>query len=180
MGRLLSLTVVAIQPPSAIFREEQRFGWWVYALLAMVMAMAWALLEGRAPVGQGFALRHHRLFLLGTATGLVLPVVIVVGLLRMTTMVTPTEVRVWFGFIPTYRRAIPIGTIARVEVVQYRPVLDCGGWGIRAGRDNERVLNARGNRGVRLHLVDGSKILIGSQRPEELALAVKGSLRPGS
>jgi hypothetical protein len=175
----VSLTVVAIQPPSAIYREEQRFGWWSYALLALVMAMAWATLEGRVPFGQHFAARHARLFLLGVASGLVLPVGIVVGLLRMTTLVTPTEVRVWFGFIPTYRRSIPIGTIARVEVVQYRPLVDHGGWGIRAGRDHERVFNARGNRGVRLHLVDGSKILIGSQRPEELALAVEGSLRPG-
>ena len=176
----MSLTVVAIQPPSAIYREEQRFGWWVYALLAIIMALAWAMYEGRGPIGQGFAGRHHRTLVFGVAAGLVLPVVlVVVGVLRMTTLVTPTDVRVWFGFIPTYRRSIAIGSIARVEVVQYRPIVDYGGWGIRHGKDNERVLNARGNRGVRLHMVDGSKILIGSQRPEELALAVEGSLRPG-
>ena len=174
----MSLTVAAIQPPSAIYREEQRFGWWIYALLALMMAITWALVEGRGPLAQQIA-AHHRLFLLGASLGLVLPVLIVVGVLRMTTLVTPTEVRVWFGFLPTYRRAIPIASIARVEVVQYRPLRDYGGWGIRYGRDNERVLNARGNRGVRLHLVDGSKILIGSQRSEELALAVEGSLRPG-
>ena len=175
----MSLTVVAIQPPSAIYREEQRFGWWIYALLAIIMAFAWSLMEGITPIGQGFAGRHHRTFVFGVAAGLVLPVGMVVGVLRMTTLVMPTDVRVWFGFIPTYRRIIPITCIARVEVVQYRPILDYAGWGIRYGKDNERVLSARGNRGVRLHMVDGSKFLIGSQRPEELALAVEGSLRPG-
>ena len=175
----MSLAVAAIQPPSALFREEQRFGWWIYSLLALMMAMAWALFERRGPIGQQAAALHGQQVLLGIAAGLVLPVVILVGVLRMTTLVTPTDVRVWFGLIPTYRRAIPIGSIGRVEVVQYRPILDCGGWGIRNGPDNERVFNARGNRGVRLHLIDGSKILIGSQRPEELALAVEGSLRPG-
>ena len=69
--------------------------------------------------------------------------------------------------------------LVRSVVEVYRPVLDYGGWGIRRGRDGERVLNARGDRGVRLHHFDGSKILIGSQRAEELALAVEGALRPG-
>ena len=67
----------------------------------------------------------------------------------------------------------------RLEVVSYRPLADYGGWGIRSGRDGERVLNARGNRGVRLDLADGSRLLIGSQRPEALALALERALRPG-
>jgi hypothetical protein len=175
MGRLVSLTAVAIQPPSAVFREEQRFGWWIYALLALMMALAWAIFEARGPAGVRHGLQH----VVGVAAGFSLPVVFVVGVLRMTTLVTPTDVRVWFGFIPTYRRDIPISSISRVEVVKYRPIADCKGWGVRTGPDGERVLNARGNRGVRLHMVDGSKILIGSQRPEELALAVEGALRPG-
>ena len=38
------------------------------------------------------------------------------------------------------------------------------------------MLNARGNRGLRIDLADGTRLLIGSQRPETLALA----LEPGS
>ncbi len=54
----------------------------------------------------------------------------------------------------------------------YRPIADYGFWGIRAGRDGERALIARGNRGVRLELTDGTRLLIGSQRPEALAAAL--------
>ncbi len=176
----MSLSVVALQPPSAIYREEQRFGWWVYATLALIMAVAWAALLGRDHgMARAIAGPHARLFAAGVSSGLAVPVLLVVGVLRMTTVVTPGEVQVWFGWVPTYRRAVAAGSIARVEVVQYRPIRDHRGWGIRATRDGERVLNARGDRGVRLHLVDGSKVLIGSQRPEELALAVTGVLRPG-
>lgn len=176
----MSLSVAAIHPPSAIFREEQRFGWWTYLLLALMMLAAWIVYVGR---DHGFphpiVLDHHRTVSAGIAFGLALPVLLVVGVLRMTTVVTPAEVRVWFGFLPSYRRAVPIATIARVEVVQFRPWPDHGGWGVLHGRDGERVVTARGDRGVRLHLHDGTRLLIGSQRPEELALAVEGALRPG-
>ena len=173
----MSLSVV-IQPPSAIYREEQRFAWLVYAPVFLMMLVAWLMIENRARIGLPIFGHRGELVLLGLFGCLMIPPLLLVGLLRMTTLVTPTEVRIWFGFIPTYRRAIPIGAIARVEVVDYRPIRDCGGWGIRITRDGERVLTARGNRGVRLFLVDGSKILIGSQRPEELAIAVEGALRP--
>ena len=91
---------------------------------------------------------------------------VVVFLLHMTTEVTPTDVRVWFGWAPTYPRSCRSARSARIEVVTYRPIADYGFWGIRAGRDGERALIARGNRGVRLELTDGTRLLIGSQRPE--------------
>ncbi len=74
-----------------------------------------------------------------------------------------------------------MASIVRIEVVSYRPLMDYGGWGIRVGRDGERVLNARGNRGVRIELTDGTRLLIGSQRPEALAVAIERTLlRPGT
>ena len=176
----MSLSVTAIRPPVALFREDQRFGWWLYALVLVMFAISWATFLGRHQIApEGFVNAHGRTLAVGVAVGMVLPVILVVAVLRMTTMVAPEELRIWFGLIPTIRRSVAIETIARVEVVQYRPILHCRGWGIRIAVDGERVFNARGNRGVRLHLVDGTKVLIGSQRPEELALAVKGVLRPG-
>jgi hypothetical protein len=144
----VSLSVAAIQPPAAIYREEQRFGWWVYTLMLVMMGMAWAVFEGRGLVRPGFFGHRAQQLFLAISAGMALPIIFMLGVLR-------------------------------VEVVQYRPIADCGGWGIRIGKDGERVLNARGNRGVRIHLIDGSRILIGSQRPEELALAVEGALRTG-
>jgi hypothetical protein len=173
------VSVAAFQPAAVIYREEQNFAWWVYALLLaveVVLGLALTKVFGdvgnhpdRTPVGVGIVL----------ALAAASPVLIFIGLLRMTTEVTPSETRVWFGWIPTYRRVLPIGTIQRLEVVRYRPLVDFGGWGIRIGRDGERALNARGDRGVRLHLTDGTRLLIGSQNPEALALAIERAIQPG-
>ena len=172
-----------LQPPTAIYREEQHFGWWVYALLVGMLALAW-LGAGRHRAAMPDAHPPARLgaleIPLGLAVGLTLPAVLVVGVLRMTTEVTPTDVRVWFGWFPTYRKAVAIANIRRLEVVRYRPILDARGWGVRRGRDGEVILNARGDRGVRLHLADGTRLLIGSQRPEALASALHRAIETGS
>jgi hypothetical protein len=173
--------MAAITPPAAIYREEQTFGWWVYALLAAPVVTLAVLGLAGAQAHPGAAVSVHawaREVPLGLVFGLTLPAVLVVGVLRMITEVTPAEVRVWFGWLPTYRRVVPIAGIKGVEVVRYRPFADYGGWGIRRGRDGERVLNARGDRGVRLHLADGTRLLIGSQRPEELAAVLKRAMQP--
>jgi hypothetical protein len=168
----------AIQPPATVYREDQNFAWWVYlalALMATTTALTYLAVGPNAPGASGPRLSGLAVFLL---VGLALPSVLVLGVLRMTTEVTPMTCRVWFGWIPTYRHAVPLSSISSVEVVSYRPLADCGGWGIRRGRDGERVLNARGDRGVRLTLSDGSRLLIGSQRPEELARALEQASRP--
>jgi len=177
------MSVASLGPAAGIYREEQNFDWWVYALVAVLDVLAWlglVWLLHEAPDHPG--LPDSWTFEVPVAVsvvGLFLPAILMVGLLRMTTEVTPTHVRIYFGWVPTYRRAVEIVAIQRLEVVTYRPIADYGGWGIRSGRDGERVLNARGNRGVRLDLSDGTRLLIGSQRPEALASALERAMRPG-
>ncbi len=164
-------TVATLIPEAALFREEQYFDWRVYSAIGLMEALTGVgLARGQASSGE---------FVLGMVIGLVLLMLLVVFLLYMTTEVTPTDVRVWFGWAPTYRRLVPIGSVCRIEVVTYRPIADFGFWGIGSGRDGERALIARGNRGVRIELNDGTKLLIGSQRPEALALALEQGLRQG-
>jgi hypothetical protein len=170
---------VALQPPAAVYREEQLFAWWVYAPLVLMVLGAGLVPALRPDSGPAAHARSWSLEVpLALAVGLVLPTVLIVGVLRMTTEVRPGELRVWFGWIPTYRRAVVLDAVKRLEVVRYRPIADYGFWGIRHGRDGERVLSARGDRGVRLHFADGSRLLIGSQRPEALALALEEAMRP--
>jgi hypothetical protein len=164
-------SAVTIQPPAAVFREEQYFDWRVYALIGFLELLTGLGLLG----GQVWSVE----FALGLIVGLAFVFLVVVFLLYMTTEVTPTDVHVWFGWIPTYRRIVSIEAVRSVEVVTYRPVADYGFWGIRAGRDGEKALTARGNRGVRLEFTDGTRLLIGSQRPEQLAQALDCALRPG-
>lgn len=174
------MSVATLRPPAAIYREEQFFAWWLYVLLALMVIVGWASLAWSHPAHapQGVAHRPLQELPLALVVGLVLPPALVIGVLRMTTEVTPVHCRVWFGFVPTYRRAIPLDVVKRVEVVTYRAFRDHYFWGVRTTRDGERVLTARGDRAVRLHLSDGSRVLIGSQRAEELAAALESVMRP--
>jgi hypothetical protein len=177
------VSIAALRPSAVVYREEQNFDWRVHAFVAAGELLAWGTLAWyvrRAVPGQGVLREFHGLPVSWLAfLALAVVTVFVFALLHMTTEVSPTDVRVWFGWMPIYQRRLAIISVQRIEVVSYRPIHDHGGWGVRMGRDGERVFSARGNRGVRLELVDGSKLLIGSQQPEVLARALERALRPG-
>ena len=162
-------SAVTLQPAAIVYREEQYFDWRVYTLIAFLGAVTGIGLVGGSIWSIEFAL--------GLVIGLAFLMLVVLFLLYMTTEVTPTDVRVWFGWAPTYRRIVSIDSIRSIDVVTYRPIAEYGFWGIRSGRDGEKALTARGNRGVRLELTDGSRLLIGSQRAEQLARALDCALR---
>jgi hypothetical protein len=100
---------------------------------------------------------------------LVLLILLSLLTLRQDTRVGPGGVTVRFGIV--YRTSIPATDIRLAEAVQYRPVRDYGGWGIR-GLGRRRALNMRGDLGVLLTRQDGSTVLIGSQRPRDLLAAL--------
>ncbi len=109
-------------------------------------------------------------------TALVLAAAVLVGALlfmRLATTVTADAISVRYGLL--YRTKIPLSEVARAQAVEYAPIREYGGWGIR-GSSRRRALNARGNRGVLLTRADGRTVLVGSQRPRELldALARAG------
>ena len=91
--------------------------------------------------------------------------------LKLVTEVRDHEVSV--HFVRLWRaRKIPLESIRCASAVTYRPILDYGGWGIRMGRKGW-AYNTSGNRGVELELDTGKLLLVGSQRPKELAAAIE-------
>ncbi len=77
-------------------------------------------------------------------------------------------IRYW----PIHKRRISLSEITSCEARTYRPIREYGGWGIRYSWSNGMAYNARGNRGAQLVLSNGKRVLIGSQRSEELAQAI--------
>jgi len=82
-------------------------------------------------------------------------------------------------------KRVPYADIEDIESVRYHPLRDFGGWGIRFGKDGRRAWTARGDQAVVLHLRDGTKLYVGSDKPfrlEERIRAVAGTRaggRPG-
>ncbi len=155
-----------------LFHEAQPARmWWARLIILAVAAFAWWFfieqIAFRTPVGTN------------PASDLVVAIIwLVFGIgfpLFFYSMKLMTDVRtdaVYLRFFPVWSRTIPLKDIVTDEARQYRPLAEYGGWGIRVGRHKKRAYNMSGNRGVELELTDGTRMLIGSQRPEELASAI--------
>lgn len=69
---------------------------------------------------------------------------------------------------------VPLEEIRSVEVIQYKPLRDFGGWGWRFGNKGT-VYSASGNQAVRLEVDSRRPIFIGSAKPHDLAAALKSA-----
>jgi hypothetical protein len=71
------------------------------------------------------------------------------------------------------KRRIPVADIQSVEAVTFDPERDYGGYGVRSTREGKAYI-ANGPQGVRLKLVNGATVVVGSQRSQELAASLRG------
>ncbi|MEX1190269.1 MAG: hypothetical protein WED33_13500 [Bacteroidia bacterium] len=81
----------------------------------------------------------------------------------------------WFPF-HFNDRFIQWEEVAKVYVRKYNAMSEYGGWGIK-GRKSNRAFNVSGNMGLQLELLSGRKVLIETQRPEELEKVIKNYAR---
>jgi hypothetical protein len=89
---------------------------------------------------------------------------------RLVTDVQPGEISIRLRGLWRHDR-IAAATIKAASVVVFDPVLDFGGYGIRATRGGRAYLASR-TPGVRLDLVKGGFVVIGSEHPDELLKAI--------
>ncbi|MBL0144457.1 MAG: hypothetical protein IPP48_00465 [Chitinophagaceae bacterium] len=57
--------------------------------------------------------------------------------------------------------------ISKCYIRTYKPIKEFAGWGFRAGRSGLGY-TVYGNQGVQLEFTDGRKILIGTNKPDEI------------
>ena len=145
-----------------LFEERQRFvnrtvAFVLLGLLILATLFAWQDLRAHVPAGPQLTM--------------FLPAALVAILLFLELHVTVADAGVRIRMLPFANRTIEPAQIARWEARTYRPILEYGGWGVRFG-PRGRAYNVSGDRGVELTLANGKRVLIGSQRSEELAAAI--------
>ena len=161
-----------------LYRERQRFTQpWLWLLVLAIAALSWYAayrqLILRQPFGSSPA-SDGVLFAVWLLAGLLLPLFLFLFQLR-------TEVHsdgVYLRFFPLhlkFRRWL-FDDIAEAEPVQYSPVREYVGWGIRYGRRGWAYA-VRGNTAVRIVLRSGKQILIGADDPDRLSYAIHTGMR---
>jgi Family of unknown function (DUF6141) len=180
-GDLLSISDVYGAPaPSARFREAQHFTqWWLWIIVLGVAALAWwafiqQIFVGK-PIGDNPA-PDWAVVLIWVVFGLGLPFMF--ETLTLVVEVMPDAVRVRFR--PFTKRIIPISSISHVEARQYNALKEYGGWGIKGWSAKKMAYNVKGHWGVELTLGGDRKVLLGTQRPQELAAAIEPLLNKGA
>jgi hypothetical protein len=166
-----------------VFREEQKFHQrWLWLML-LALTLATVIFFGKGMVQQlvlgkpwgDRPMSDPALLFVGSGTILfVLAMTYLFYCLKLITEVRDNGLYV--QFFPLRKRKIDFRDIQSCEVRTYNPIHDYGGWGIKSGRKG-KAYNVSGDRGVMLAFFDGQPLLIGSQRAEELAAAIRRHLR---
>lgn len=112
-------------------------------------------------------------------------VVVFVNRMSLVTIIDETGIRFRFSFIMK-QKYIAKEEIIRYEVRKYKALKEYGGWGCRkrsvVAFVRQRVgvaYSIKGNMGLQLYLTNGSKILIGTQKPAGVERAMKRLMNEG-
>lgn len=77
------------------------------------------------------------------------------------------EAGIQITFTPFTNFIIPFNEIKNLEIREYRPILEYGGWGIRFNRTG-KAYTVSGKIGLQVELFNGKKILIGTEKSDDL------------
>ncbi|MDH5372026.1 MAG: prominin family protein [Acidimicrobiia bacterium] len=162
----------------AYFRETQRLPGWAMALVIVSAGSSIAIFAvgfyvqlvrgepwGNNPMSDGALIAMGAVFIV---IGIAL--ILLFATLRLITVIHTDAVQIRFA--PMRTKRIPLVEVASVEIQTIRPIRDFGGWGVRYRRGVKAYI-ASGDRAVRLNMLDGRDIVIGSQQPHELEAAIR-------
>lgn len=143
-----------------LFQEKQRFTqWWLYAILLLP-----------------FGFMVYSIWTKGTfdlvsvlVESLVLASILTfIFLVRLETRISEEGISIQFFPFIRKPRLYPWEALSKVYVREYSPLGEYGGWGLRYSLQNGKAYNIKGNKGLQLELKDGHKLLIGTQKMDEI------------
>ena len=151
-----------------IFKEEQRFTQtWLIVLLAISVLVPIGIIckeyfkEDTTMTTNEFVL---------TNLGILISISFIF-LFKLTTRID--EKGIHYQFFPFHfkLRLISWNEISKATIRTYDPIGEYGGWGLKGGslwnKSKGKAINVSGDIGIQLELVNGKKLLIGTQKKEE-------------
>lgn len=153
-----------------LFSEKQRFKqWWIWLILIGMNLLFMIGIFKQVIGGETFG--NKPMSNIGLIIGAVILMLIT---LLFLTFRLETEIKkegIYVRFFPFHIkfRYFPFDSIKTCYIRQYKPISEYGGWGIRYSlSQNGKALNVSGNMGLQIEFVNNKKLLIGTQKPNEL------------
>ncbi len=161
-----------------IFCEVQKFSSWVFVFIfsILIFVIVFVAVITKPETAKGNS--PPPLFSLIIAIAVPLAALALFLLTRLETEVRPDGLYVRFFPFHMHFKKFTANDLKEYYARQYSPLAEYGGWGIRYGLFGAgRAYNAKGNKGVQLVFKNGKRLLIGSQKPDELVTALNSVLR---
>jgi len=103
---------------------------------------------------------------------------------RLLIKVSNNTLNISFGYLGMIKKDIPLSEIQEARVIEYKPLRQFGGWGIRSGKfEGEKTgcYSMKGNKGlllslthkVRVCLLKTNRVIIGCNDPEKLKVSLE-------
>lgn len=149
-----------------LFSEKQHFNMWmvISVLLVSLIPVSVGVISYLNGNTGSTAMGRTTMLLV---TGVILLVTVLLAVSKLETRITRKGIAVRLFPFQLDTRFISWEDIHSATVRKYNPLFEYGGWGIKGFRD-DRALNVKGNMGMQLVLKDGKRLLIGTDKPEEL------------
>ncbi len=158
-----------------VFIETQRFKqWWLWVILLGVNAIfvytffrqvAGGQLVGDRPMGNTELIIMMSVMML---------IAIAFYFLRLETRLNNEGIYIRFFPFHFSFRHYAWSELSKSYVRIYSPIAEYGGWGVRIGLFGKgKAFNVSGNKGLQLQFNDGRKLLIGTNKADELSDALK-------
>ena len=157
-----------------LFSERQRFNqWWLWVILAGINGLFLYGFIQQVILGQQFGSKpmgNTGLFIL---TGMAILFTLGFRSFRLVTQIKEDGIYVrFFPFHMSFKH-YEWETLTKVYLRKYSALREFGGWGIRYGLSNAgTAYNVSGNQGLQLEFTTGKKLLIGTNKTDELTKAL--------
>lgn len=143
-----------------IFQERQRFNqWWVILILIVINALFIYGCISQIGLGIPFGNKpasDHNLII---STSVLILITVFTCLMRLDTLYNKNGIYIRLFPIHPKFKFVPWENIEAYTVERYSPIVNFGG----------KAYNISGNKGIQLTLTNGRKLLVGTQKPEDLA-----------
>ena len=153
-----------------VFKEEQKFTQWWLIVILFFLTIPSIVIVYREYQASNKTFESINDNLIGLTFGLL--ITILIFFFKLITRID--EKGIYYQFFPFHfsKKLIPWSEISKVGTRTYLPISEFGGWGLRGGfffnKGKNKALNVSGDIGIQLILKNGDKLLIGTQKRQEV------------